>query len=127
MDTNEGITYWDKLRLRALEVERTIKHLEKERQEVHGVKPAVTAAELHRAASLNHEIISVDLDMKVFGLNSGEVGFKDECVQGLIEIYRKGSRYAVDDCSPTDGGSFHRIATGPRWRVEGERRRSLFR
>ena len=34
MDANEGITYWDKLRLRATEVERTIKHLEKERQEV---------------------------------------------------------------------------------------------
>ena len=34
MDTNEGITYWDKLRLRAIEVERTIKHPEKELQEV---------------------------------------------------------------------------------------------
>jgi RNA polymerase-binding transcription factor len=34
MDANEGITYWDKLRLRAIEVERTIRHLEKERQEV---------------------------------------------------------------------------------------------
>ena len=28
------ITYWDKLRLRAIAVERTIRHLEKERQEV---------------------------------------------------------------------------------------------
>ena len=34
MDTNEATTYWDKLRLRATEVERTIKHLEKERLEV---------------------------------------------------------------------------------------------
>src|SRR5262245_10912793 len=34
MDTNEATTYWGKLRLRATEVERTIKHLEKERQEV---------------------------------------------------------------------------------------------
>jgi DnaK suppressor protein len=34
MDANEATTYWDKLRLRAIEVERTIKHLEKERQEV---------------------------------------------------------------------------------------------
>jgi len=34
MDTNEATTYWDKLRLRAIEVERTIKHLKKERQEV---------------------------------------------------------------------------------------------
>ena len=34
MDANEGITYWDKLRLRAIEVERTIRHLEKERHEV---------------------------------------------------------------------------------------------
>ena len=34
MDTNEAITYWDKLRLRAIEVERTINHLEKERREV---------------------------------------------------------------------------------------------
>src|SRR5215468_3209133 len=34
MDTNEATTYWDKLRLRASEVERTIRHLEKERQEV---------------------------------------------------------------------------------------------
>src|SRR5262249_60455846 len=33
MDTNEATTYWDKLRLRAIEVERTIKHLKKERQE----------------------------------------------------------------------------------------------
>jgi hypothetical protein len=55
----------------------------------HGVKPAVTAAELHHAASPNHEIISVDLDMNVFGPNSGEVGFKDERVQALIEIYRR--------------------------------------
>jgi RNA polymerase-binding transcription factor len=34
MDANETITYWDKLRLRAIEVERTIRHLEKERQKV---------------------------------------------------------------------------------------------
>lgn len=34
MDANEGITYSDKLRLRGIEVERTIKHLEKERREV---------------------------------------------------------------------------------------------
>jgi DnaK suppressor protein len=34
MNAIEGITCWDKLRLRAIEVERTIKHLEKERQEV---------------------------------------------------------------------------------------------
>jgi RNA polymerase-binding transcription factor DksA len=34
MDTTEATTYWDKLRLRATEVERTIKHLEKERLEV---------------------------------------------------------------------------------------------
>jgi DnaK suppressor protein len=34
MDANEGITYWDKLRLRAIEVKRTIRHLEKEREEV---------------------------------------------------------------------------------------------
>jgi RNA polymerase-binding transcription factor DksA len=34
MDATEGSTYWDKLRLRASEVERTIRHLEKERQEV---------------------------------------------------------------------------------------------
>jgi DnaK suppressor protein len=34
MNATEGITYWDKLRLRAIEVERTIRHLEKERQEV---------------------------------------------------------------------------------------------
>ena len=34
MDANEGITYLDKLRLRGIEVERTIGHLEKERREV---------------------------------------------------------------------------------------------
>ena len=34
MNANEGTTYWDKLRLRAIEVERTIKYLGKERQEV---------------------------------------------------------------------------------------------
>ncbi len=34
MDANEGITYGHKLRLRAIEVERTIRHLEKERREV---------------------------------------------------------------------------------------------
>jgi DnaK suppressor protein len=34
MDANEGITYLDKLRLRGIEVERTIRHLEKERREV---------------------------------------------------------------------------------------------
>src|SRR5215472_18822038 len=34
MYANEESTYWDKLRLRAIEVERTIRHLEKERQEV---------------------------------------------------------------------------------------------
>jgi len=34
MEATEGSTYWDKLRLRAIEVERTIRHLEKERQEV---------------------------------------------------------------------------------------------
>ena len=32
MEANENITYWDKLRLRAIEVERTMRHLEKERQ-----------------------------------------------------------------------------------------------
>jgi DnaK suppressor protein len=34
MDATEGIINWDKLRLRAIEVDRTIRHLEKERQEV---------------------------------------------------------------------------------------------
>ena len=34
MDNTEALTYWDKLRLRAIEVERTINHLEKERREV---------------------------------------------------------------------------------------------
>jgi len=34
MYANQETTYWDKLRLRAIEVERTIKHIEKERQEV---------------------------------------------------------------------------------------------
>jgi|SRR4030095_3756068 DnaK suppressor protein len=34
MDTITGITYSDKLRLRGIEVERTIRHLEKERREV---------------------------------------------------------------------------------------------
>ena len=34
MYANQETTYWDKLRLRAIEVERTIRHLEKERQEV---------------------------------------------------------------------------------------------
>jgi DnaK suppressor protein len=34
MDATEGIINWDKLRLRATEVERTIRHLEKERREV---------------------------------------------------------------------------------------------
>ena len=34
MDEVKGITYLDKLRLRGIEVERTIRHLEKERQEV---------------------------------------------------------------------------------------------
>src|SRR4029450_8603529 len=34
MDEVKGITYVDKLRLRGIEVERTIRHLEKERQEV---------------------------------------------------------------------------------------------
>ena len=34
MDNTEALTYWDKLRLRAIEVERTIRHLEKERLEV---------------------------------------------------------------------------------------------
>jgi DnaK suppressor protein len=34
MNATEGITGWDKLRLRAIEVERTIRHLENERREV---------------------------------------------------------------------------------------------
>lgn len=34
MDLNENITYRDKLRLRAIEVERTLGHLETERREV---------------------------------------------------------------------------------------------
>jgi RNA polymerase-binding transcription factor DksA len=34
MNATEGITGWDKLRLRAIVVERTIRHLEKERREV---------------------------------------------------------------------------------------------
>src|SRR5262245_5514093 len=34
MDPNENITYRDKLRLRAIEVERTIGHLKTERREV---------------------------------------------------------------------------------------------
>jgi DnaK suppressor protein len=34
MEANEGITCWDKLRRRGIEVERTIRHLEKERREV---------------------------------------------------------------------------------------------
>ena len=34
MDEVKGITYLDKLRLRGIEVERTITHLEKERREV---------------------------------------------------------------------------------------------
>ncbi|HJU61116.1 MAG TPA: TraR/DksA C4-type zinc finger protein [Candidatus Binatia bacterium] len=34
MNAIEGITCWDKLRLRAIEVGRTIRHLEKERREV---------------------------------------------------------------------------------------------
>ena len=34
MNATEGITYLDKLRLRGIEVERTIGHLEKERREV---------------------------------------------------------------------------------------------
>lgn len=34
MDAITGITYSDKLRLRGIEVERTIRHLEKERREV---------------------------------------------------------------------------------------------
>jgi DnaK suppressor protein len=34
MDNTEALTYWDKLRLRAIEVARTINHLEKERREV---------------------------------------------------------------------------------------------
>ena len=45
MDTNEATTYWDKLRLRAIEVERTIKHLKKERQEVEETPSGPT--ELH--------------------------------------------------------------------------------
>jgi DnaK suppressor protein len=34
MNANEETTYWDKLRLRTIEVDRTIRHLEKERQEI---------------------------------------------------------------------------------------------
>ena len=34
MDEVKGITYLDKLRLRGIEVERTIRHLEKERHEI---------------------------------------------------------------------------------------------
>jgi DnaK suppressor protein len=34
MNATEGIRCWDKLRLRAIEVGRTIRHLEKERREV---------------------------------------------------------------------------------------------
>jgi DnaK suppressor protein len=34
MNATEGITGWDKLRLRIIEVERTIRHLERERREV---------------------------------------------------------------------------------------------
>ena len=34
MDEVKGITYLDKLRLRGIEVERTIRHLEKERREI---------------------------------------------------------------------------------------------
>ena len=34
MDANQGVTYWDKLRLRAIEVERAIRHVEKELREV---------------------------------------------------------------------------------------------
>jgi DnaK suppressor protein len=34
MDEVKGITYLDKVRLRGIEVERTIRHLEKERREI---------------------------------------------------------------------------------------------
>src|SRR5262245_793484 len=59
MDANEGITYWDKLRLRAIEVERTIKHLEKERQEVEENSKWMNRAAYESRVSLLDGLISL--------------------------------------------------------------------
>ena len=59
METNESITYWDKLRLRAIEVERTIRHLEKERQEVEENTEWVDRAAYETRASLLDGLITL--------------------------------------------------------------------
>jgi len=52
---------------------------------------------LRHAVSLKDQIVSVDLDVNGFGSNSEEIGFKDECVFGFIEIDRwaPGAQLAV--------------------------------
>ncbi len=59
MDANEGITYWDKLRLRAIEVKRTIGHLEKELREVEENTEWVDRAAYERRVSLLDGLITL--------------------------------------------------------------------
>ena len=59
MDANEAITYWDKLRLRAIEVERTIGHLEKELREVEENTEWVDRAAYERRVSLLDGLITL--------------------------------------------------------------------
>ena len=59
MEANENITYWDKLRLRAIEVERTMRHLEKERQEVEENTEWVDRAAYESRANLLDGLITL--------------------------------------------------------------------
>ena len=59
MEANENITYWDNLRLRAIEVERTMRHLEKERQEVEENTEWVDRAAYESRANLLDGLITL--------------------------------------------------------------------
>ena len=59
MDNTEALTYWDKLRLRAIEVERTIRHLEKERQKVEENTEWVDRAAYENRVSLLDGLITL--------------------------------------------------------------------
>ena len=59
MDLNENITYRDKLRLRAIEVERTLGHLETERREVEENTEWIDRAAYERRARLLDGLITL--------------------------------------------------------------------
>jgi DnaK suppressor protein len=59
MEANEGITYCDKLGRRAIEVDRTIRHLEKERQEVEDNTEWVDRAAYESRVSLLEGLITL--------------------------------------------------------------------